>query len=143
MSLEIVRYRTKTSYCPIDDYFKKYNVYENDKLQQKKLKTFAKIEWVIKAAANNKGIVGGQFSAPVAGYDFQEFRIKEGDNLVRILYFCYFRDKLVLLDGFDKPDRYEKGKKKRIEKMIDEKYNQAQKYYEDFLKNPQNYEKYK
>ncbi|MFH1712827.1 MAG: hypothetical protein ABH896_01385, partial [Candidatus Jacksonbacteria bacterium] len=60
----------------------------------------------------------------------------------RILYFCYHQEKLVLLNAFQKPALYTKGAKKRVEKEIQKILEQTNKYYNDFINNPQNYEEY-
>jgi phage-related protein len=112
------------------------------KLNEKRIKILAKMDSVIKLTAEKNGIPGGEFSSDVIGYDFQELRIPDGSTLVRVLYFCYHRDKLVLLRVYDKPKLYEKAGKQRVDKKIKENNDIAQKYYEDFKKNPNQYEKY-
>ena len=70
-------------------------------------------------------------------------RIKDGSNLIRILYFGYMRDKLILLNAFEKPEKYDKKLKKQIESKIANILNQTKIYYENFINNNKNYEKYK
>ena len=87
--------------------------------------------------------MGGEFTSHLKGdYDFQEIRVKEGDNLVRVLYFCYHQEKLVLLNAFEKPSQYQKNKKKVIDKMIKDELNKAKEFYKAFISNPELYEKY-
>ena len=144
MKFEIVFYRSDKGFVPVKDYLARYKPLpqEKERAQAKKIKSLAKIEYLMEKAAENNGIIGGSYSCSVSGFDFQKIRIKDGDNLIRILYFCFLREKLVLLNAYDKPDFYNKGAKKRIEKMIAQKMDEAREYYKDFIKNPQNYEKY-
>jgi len=139
MISEAVWYRANTGFTPARDYLGKYfPLPEDNTIQNKKLKIYSKIRSLIQVALERDGVIGGTCSALVRGYGFQELRIKNGSNLIRILYFCYHKDRLVLLSGFDKREPY--GKK--VERMIKEEYDRAQKYYEDFINNPKNYEKY-
>lgn len=143
--MEIFYYRTKEGDIPVRDYFAdRYGIREGDEVgaQHDKEKKFVKINMVIKMAAEQRGFAGGEFSSPLAGYDFQELRIKEGDDLVRILYVAYHGEKLVLLSAYDKPNRYEKAKKRKVDRKIESMHRQVQIYYEDFLSNPTNYEKH-
>jgi hypothetical protein len=144
MKLEIVYYKSSGGLVPVKDYLSKYRPLAQDKesIQQKKIKSFRRIDFVISRATENNGIIGGEYSCSVPAHSFQKIRIKDGGNLVRILYFCYLGERLVLLNAYDKPDLYDKGAKKKIDKMINEKMSDAQNYYQDFIKNPQNYEKY-
>lgn len=144
MKVEIVYYRLSTGFIPVKNYLSKYQPLPQDKekTQQKKIKSFSKIEFLINKAAENNGFIGGEYSCSVSGHSFQKIRIKDGNNLIRVLYFCYLGEKLVLLNAYDKPDLYDKGKKKKIEKIISQKMNETQIYYQDFTKNPKKYEKY-
>ncbi|OGY40900.1 MAG: hypothetical protein A2Y82_03455 [Candidatus Buchananbacteria bacterium RBG_13_36_9] len=130
--------------CPVKNFLSKYSpsVSDSDKLINKKVKFLTKIDKVILHTADNNGIAGGLFSSPVKGYDFSELRIKEGDNLVRIFYFCNCDEKLVLLNALEKPEHYEKGRKNKIEKLILEQLEITEIYRTKFLNNPQNYENY-
>ena len=135
MNLDIVCYCTKSGVVPIKDFFQQYAYSE-------KIKELARIRAVIKITAERGGIAGGQYSSPLQDYDFQEMKIKEGENLVRILYFCYHEEKLVLLNALKKPNLYEKAKKNRVKKIIAKTHEETQLYYEDFINNPTNYEKF-
>lgn len=68
-------------------------------------------------------------------------RIKDSSNLIRILYFCYCQETLVLLHVFEKPDYYDKGKKRKVEKEIYLALEQAYRNYQDYTKH-QHYETY-
>ncbi len=143
--METIYYRTKDGYVPASAFLsRRYGISNNDdkKTQVNKSKKFAKVRIIIKIATENGGIAGGSFSSSLIGYSFQELRIQEGNRLVRILYFAYHKEKLVLLNAYDKPNLYEKNGKKKVEKEIEVIHKQTQEYYEDFLKNPNRYEKY-
>lgn len=53
------------------------------------------------------------------GHDFGTMKLHEGRNLIRIAYWARIGDKLVILTATDKPDLYEKSKKKEVNKKID------------------------
>ena len=61
---------------------------------------------------------------------------------MRVLCFSYHQEQLVLLNAYDKPDNYSGGKKKKVDREIEETNKLTQTYYEDFLSNPDQYEKY-
>ena len=142
--MDIVYYRTTKGYAPAKAYIQaRYGQFPNDspKIIAVKIRTFAKVESVIEMAANSPdGRVGGTFSSTLTGYSFNEFRLKEGRELVRILYFPYQLQQIVLLDAYDKPENYTKAEKKKIEKEIAEIHDRAQEYYNDFIRNPKNHE---
>ncbi|MCX6702337.1 MAG: hypothetical protein NTW60_00475 [Candidatus Wolfebacteria bacterium] len=139
--MEPVYYRTKSGALPVKEYLSRYSRLkkDQDKKVTEKLRKFFKIKSVIKHATENNGIAGGEFSSPLLNYPFQEFRIPENDRVVRILYFCYERAMLVLLNAFDKPKIYEKGKQHR---KNEKEYKVTKCFYDDFVKNPNQYEKF-
>lgn len=144
--MEILYYKTTKGYVPVKVYLEeRYGSSDNDNDKTKKHKSdmLAKLNAVIENAANNGGIVGGTFSSPIRGYSFSELRIKDGDELVRVLYFPYQKRDLVLLNAYDKPERYEKGMKKRVVADIEARHIEAKKYHEDFIENPNQHEEYK
>lgn len=63
-------------------------------------------------------------------------KIKEGEILVRI-GFVTFRDKqeIIIFDAFDKPDLYEKAKKREVEKAEKMFVENIVDYITDYLKN--------
>jgi phage-related protein len=144
--MEIICYRMKTGRSPAKEYISsRYGINEskdNKRMQANKVKRLTKIDNVITMAAEKRGRPGGDFSSSLIGYDFHELRISEGDELVRILYFAFQGDRLVLLNAYDKPNLYEKAGKKEINKKIQRIHEQTKLYYEDFLKHPDQYEKY-
>jgi len=140
----IYYYDAERKLAPVKQFLSKYAISSNDKpnLQEHKLKMLALIDEVIKKAADNKGIVGGNFSELLTGH-FQAFRIKDGSILNRIFYFCYHLEKLVLLNALDKPEKYEKGLKKKVDKKYEEVLIQTEEYYRKFINNPKSYEEYR
>ncbi len=143
--MDIIYYCTKNGHVPAKDYLvPRYGIGGDDdaKTRAHKVKILAKVEGIVKMAANKKGIIGEPYSSALHGYDFHEFKIDEGNELIRILYFAYHQEKLVLLNAYDKPVLYEKARKKKIQKKIEDINQQTQIYYEDFIKNPDHYEKY-
>lgn len=141
----IYYYNTNLQTAPAKQFLSKYDIKSSDNQKQKNHKDnmVLLIDGVIRKAAENKGIVGGLFSKPLKGMPFQEFRIKDSDNLNRIFYFCYHQDMLVLLNGFDKPDiKGERKKKRKVNKEEKKILAQTKEYYNDFINNPNNYEEY-
>ena len=50
---------------------------------------------------------------------------------------------IVLLNAFEKPNDYEKGLKKKVDRQYEKILIQTQGYYKEFINNPKNYEEYK
>ncbi len=130
--MEVAYYKDRQGSVPVKDF-----------LAQFPAKQLAKIDAVIQVAAEcQDGMPKGEFSAPVSGYSFLKLRIKVGKVLVRILYVPYQKSKLILLHGYSKPDRYEKSRKRSVDKIIQEALSAADEYYNDFLINPAHHETY-
>lgn len=143
--MQLVCYKMEDGSVPIKDFFWRYvpNKADSQKNILKKQRAYSKIKSIINLTLEKKGLAGGEFTSHLkGGYDFQEIRIKEGGNQVRVLYFCYHQEKLVLLNAFKKPSLYQKGKKKAVDKMIKDELNKAKEYYKSFISNPNLYEKY-
>jgi uncharacterized membrane protein YsdA (DUF1294 family) len=136
MLLEIVRYRSRAGYVPFDFYMEKYSFNPSDKksIQDRKERIKEKILAIINIVAEKGGANVGEYTAALKGYKIQEIRLTCNSRAVRILYFCH-SGKLFLLNGFDKAIPYEGGKKKKTQSMIEEKYCEGQRYYEDFINN--------
>ena len=62
-------------------------------------------------------------------------KIKESSNLARIAFFTKRDKKIILLDVIDKPKLYEKGKKQKVDKMIEKFLDQGEFYRQDYIKN--------
>lgn len=85
--------------------------------------------------AENNGITNDQYTKKLREYDCIEIRIKHSPYLVRIP-FCIDSEnnRIVLLSGFDKPDRGYK-KKGKVARKVEKEYKTAQGYYDDYIKN--------
>lgn len=143
--MKIVYYfNQKLQKAPVKVFLLKYELKDGDSKKQveRKIKMLAFIDETIQFIAVNNGKPVPPIAKPLKGYKFHEMRIKDRNSLIRILYFCYNQDKLVLLNTFEKPDSYEKGLKKKVDREIYKILNQTKNYYQDFL-NKQTYEEYK
>jgi len=129
---------------PVKQFLFKYDLRSGDTEKQRnhKIKTLAFIDQAIQFIAENRAKPIPPIAKTIRGYKFHEIRVKDGGSLIRIFYFCYHQEKLVLLNAFEKPDLYEKGLKKKIDKKIIKILEQTKEYYQDFINN-QNYEEYK
>lgn len=130
--------------APVKNFLFKYAQGKNDSksIVEKKLKVLAYIDQSIKFIAENNAKPIPPIAKTIKGYKFHEIRVKDGSNLIRIFYFGFHQKKMVLLFGIEKPERYDKGLKKKIDRKIKEAIKFADKYYRDFIKN-QIYEEYK
>jgi phage-related protein len=130
--------------APVKEFLLKYDVRNNDSTKQaeRKIKIMAFIDQAVRFIAENKGRPVPPIAKPLKGYKFHEIRVKDGSDLIRVLYFCYHQEKIVLLNAFEKPDLYEKGLKKKIDQGINKILELTQEYYNEFLNN-QTYEEYK
>ena len=113
-------YNLNLQISPVKQFLFKYNLKLNDTEKRKnhKIKTLAFIDQAIQFISENKAKPIPPIAKTIRGYKFHEIRVKDGSNLIRIFYFCYHQEKLVLLNAFEKPDLYEKGLKKKIDKKI-------------------------
>lgn len=145
MVLSIIYYRTLNSnIVPVKKFLKKYLPQEEDTQKQKnhKANILTFIRNIIKDTADKRGAPNPPHRAPLhGGYNFHKMKIRDGNKQERILYCCH-NENLVLLNAYEKPYKYEKGSKKRVDRYEEEKYRETQTYYEDFISNPQNYDEY-
>ena len=137
-------YNKELQWFPVKKFLAKYACLPKDsaRVRDKKVKVLAFIDQSIQFIAEHKGKPIPPIAKTIRGYKFHELRIKEGNKLIRILYFAYHKEKLVLLNAFEKPELYQKGKKKKIDKKVGNILRQTHEYYQDFINNPKNYEKY-
>ena len=104
---------------------------------------FKVISGKIEFLAENNGRPIPPVAVPLRGYPFHEIKLSDRNNLIRVLFFAYHQDKLILLSAFNKPKHYdEKGKNKKVHFLIEKEYNKARLYYEKFLNNPNCYEEF-
>ncbi|MFA5746758.1 MAG: hypothetical protein WC926_01620 [Candidatus Paceibacterota bacterium] len=125
-------YYKELDYCPVKVYLSQY-------LEDTQL--LISIRQKIKFIKEKEGRPIPPYAKQLRGYAFLEIRQKHSsrDILIRILYFCY-KNKMVLLSAFDKPDHYET---QAIRKKIKKNYDFANLCRKKFLSNPNLYEKYK
>ena len=108
-------YNKELQWFPVKKFLAKYACLPKDsaRVRDKKVKVLAFIDQSIQFIAEHKGKPIPPIAKTIRGYKFHELRIKEGNKLIRILYFAYHKEKLVLLNAFEKPELYQKGKKKK------------------------------
>ncbi|MDM8549938.1 hypothetical protein QUF72_07670 [Desulfobacterales bacterium HSG2] len=122
----------------------KYAPHDNEpeKAKEKRVKKIISIREHICHLAVKKG---AYYVPPVIkSYKCREIRetneigilkIKEGKNLVRIAFLTFGdKDKIVIFDAFDKPDLYQKAKKRKITKVEQEFIKRVERYIGDYLK---------
>jgi hypothetical protein len=143
--MKIVYYFNKEkNISPVKDFLFKYDIKKDDseKTVNHKIKVLAFIDQAIKFITENNGKPIPPIAKTIKGCKFHELRVRDGGNLIRIFYFVYIREKIVLLNALEKPENYEKGQKKKIDKRIKEAIEITGKYYKNYLTN-QTYEEYK
>ncbi len=92
----------------------------------KKNSTRAKIRASILYAAENDGKAASIITKNIRGHHFSEIRVKFSRDLYRILYFIWQDDKMVLLHMFVK---------KENQKTPEKELREAERRYNDFIKN--------
>lgn len=141
--MEIVYYFDRElQYCPVKKYLKQYLPSEKDtpKKYEKKINIFTSIDQKLNNIRQNGGQAVPPISKPLRGYNFFEVKQSKDSNiLIRILYFCHDKEKMVLLNAFEKPRNYKTQKEKN---RIKKQYNITEKYLNNFKQNPKNYEPY-
>lgn len=142
--LKIVYYFNKNN--PVKTFLKKYFPTEDDSEKQKTDKTeiLIKIDKIINHVAQNGCMPKRPTSGWLTGYDFYEIICNYKDIYIRILYDCYNNEKLVLLNAYEKPRLYQRGTSeyRKVIKHIERENDKAKSFYDNFIINPQNYEKY-
>lgn len=142
--MEIVYYWNKElKNCPVKKYFERYLTLkkDNSKKREKKINILANIDQKLNNIRQNGGQAVPPISKPLKNYNFFEVKQSKDNNiLIRILYFCYNQEKIVLLNAFEKPRNYKSRKEK---KKVKKQYNITERYLNNFKQNPQNYESYK
>ena len=130
--------KNKELEVPFLEYLEKYNIKERDSDKKKnlKLKQLANIEAHLQYLFENNG----SYDQPPLIQKYKNtnigiLKIKESSNLVRIAFFTKRDKKIILLDVIDKPKLYEKGKKQKVDKMIEKFLDQSEFYRQDYIKN--------
>ena len=129
-------YSVSLKISPVKAFLGRYalSAHDSEKQKEHKVKVLTFIDQTITFVSERNGRPIPPVSQPLRGDLFCEMRIKDSSNLIRILYFCYRQSTLVLLYAFEKPDHYEKGKKKKVEKDIRLALERSYINYQDFLK---------
>ena len=86
---------------------------------------------IIRHAAEHEGIVHPPLGDKMHAYPFFELRQRHGKRLIRIFYFAYHKEKLVLLHMYEKNE----GESARQGEM-----EQANRNYKTYISNPEKYE---
>lgn len=123
---------------PFLNYLEKYSIQSNDSKKKKviKIKQLANIEAHLDYLLDHQG----SYDLPPTVQKYKAtnigiLKIKESSTLVRIAFFTKKGEKIILLDAMDKPKLYEKGQKKRVDKLIQKFLNHVEKYRGDYLEN--------
>ncbi|MEI7452416.1 MAG: hypothetical protein WCK37_04430 [Candidatus Falkowbacteria bacterium] len=120
--------------CPVKHY-----LYSIKLSHDRKLRLLAEIDQKIKFVAINNGRPTPPISLPLHNYNFFEIKSRKDKNtVIRILYFRY-KNVIVLLNAFEKPDNYTTNKERAA---IEKYYETTNDYYRKFINNPNNYERY-
>ena len=142
-SLKIVYYFDPyLKLCPLERYFASLEPTENsaEHIARRQWKLLADLDNKIKVVAAGGGRPLMPIAMPLKSYPLIEIRQRKSrDVLIRILFFSY-RDLMVLLSGFEKPDQY---KGSRIKEEIKKEFELARQYRNNFIADQKLYEEYK
>ncbi len=128
---------------PFKEYLQKYKQVEDEseKARDKRIKRIINIREHLRHLKIRKGsyyippIVKHYRCANIDEIDkFGILKIKEGKNLIRIAFITY-KDKIIVFDAFDKPEKYEKKLKRKIKKIEKEFIEKIENYITYYLKN--------
>jgi hypothetical protein len=133
--MEVVYYfANDLNLCPVKKYLELKGVSSD-----RRLRILAEIDQKIEYVRQNDGRPTPPISEPLRDYSFFEIKNRKDKNIViRVLYFRY-KNQIVLLNAFEKPDSYSTNKDRKI---IEKYYQLTDNYYNQFKINPKSYEKY-
>ena len=124
--------------APFLEYLEKYMLKENDSKNGRalKLKHLANVESHLKYLIEHDG----SYDLPPMAQKYRDrnfgiLKIKESSKLIRLAFFTKKGSQIILLNAIDKPKLYEKGKKQKVDKMIEKFLDEAEDYMNGFLKN--------
>lgn len=143
MQMDVVYYFDKVSgFSPVKKYFEQYIITGKNSAKKRDYNLNIIVSIIAKINHIRKECDGKPvppIAYPLKGYKFFEIKQRKNENiLIRILYFCH-DNRMVLLNAFEKPEHYKTEKEKRkIKKYL----NETDEYYNNFILNPNNYEKY-
>ena len=118
--MEVIYYKDASGKCPVKDYLRCLSSELSGKI-----KLLVDIEAKIQYLRFNNPCPP---ASPLHGHEFLEIKHRRDKNtVIRILFFIH-KDKIVLLNVFEKPDNY---KEQRMKKKIESYYNKTDKYLND------------
>ncbi len=127
--------------CPVKKYLECFlpNKFDTSKTTDRKNRILATIDQKIQFVKENPGRQAS-FLSTLHNHNFIEIKSgKDKNTVIRILYIIYNK-KIVLLNAFEKSNKYDTNKaKKEVEKY----YLITDVYVENFKRNPSCYESYK
>ncbi len=87
-------YNARLNNAPVKQFLLKYDIKATDtaKVKEQKVKVLAFIDQAIQFIKEHKGQPIPPIAKALRGYKFHELRVKEGNKLIRILYFAYHQD---------------------------------------------------
>jgi hypothetical protein len=121
---------------PFAAYMEKYASIGNDAEKTRKVKQIMNIKAHINYLVENKGV----YNLPDKTQQYVDrnlgiLKIKEGYTLIRIAFMTIPDKEIILLNATDKPALYEKAKKLKVDKNIQDFLDEAECYRDDYLKN--------
>lgn len=130
--------KSKELEAPFLEYLEKYALKSSDseKKKNQKVKRLMNIKAHLEYLTDHKG----KYELPPLVQKYKNrklgiLKIKESDTLVRIAFHTEKPNTIVLLDAFDKPKLYEKGKKLKVDKKIEKFLDRAEKFLSDYMQN--------
>lgn len=127
--------------CPVKKYLECFlpNKFDNPKITNRKNRILATIDQKIQFVKENPGRQAS-FLSTLHNHNFIEIKSgKDKNTVIRILYAIY-NNKIVLLNAFDKSNKYDTNKEK---KEVEKYYLITDEYIENLKRNPSCYENYK
>ncbi|MEN8216967.1 MAG: hypothetical protein ABFS56_11465 [Pseudomonadota bacterium] len=136
--MKLICYARENDEVPFLEYMAKYELLDSDseKEIELKVKHILHIKDVLIYLFEHKGSYNLSMTEQYKGREIGILKIKEGKTLVRICFYTIDGEEIILLGGFDKPNKYgNKAKGKNLNKMIQEALDTFEFYKDDYLKN--------
>lgn len=136
--MKLLCYARENGEVPFLEYMMKYESKESDseKEIEQKAKHILHIKDVLIYLYEHKGSYNLAITEQYKKRDFGILKIKEGKSLIRIGFYTIVGEEIVLLDVYDKPNKYGNfAKGKNVNKIIQEALDTFEAYKEDYLKN--------
>ena len=113
--------------CPVKEYFNQL---------RGRIKLLADIDSKLVYVKDNRF---SPLLSSLHGHKFFEVKQRKNEKIVIRILVYFYKDRMVLLSAFEKPDSY---KETRARRDIEENYKKADIYLNKFLSNPNKYENY-